>query len=150
MGTEHKQVRIRCYGQDAYVDEGIAPLIKEMWRAGIETCMSCQEGAYGFVWLHFLFPDDAIRFLNIVAEYDPDPDSLYHRMLANDVDNPHSWKYKTLPEDVSRSFCDVGMDEVEVVHEGQPCVILTSSIWFPPSDLPAVMERLAGWKGDQA
>ena len=91
MGTEHKQVRVLGCGQDADVDDGIAPLIKEMWRAGIRTSMSCQEGRFGFVWLHFNDPNEAARFLNIVAEYDPDPNSLYKRMLGHDGENPNAW-----------------------------------------------------------
>ena len=40
---EHKQVRIKGYGQEADVDEAIAPLVMEMWRSRIQTFMSCQE-----------------------------------------------------------------------------------------------------------
>lgn len=35
--------------------EGIAPLVREMWIAGIETHMSCQEDGGDKVWI--AFPD---------------------------------------------------------------------------------------------
>lgn len=38
----HKQVRIRHGEREADVDEKIAPLITELWRAGINAAMSCQ------------------------------------------------------------------------------------------------------------
>jgi hypothetical protein len=144
MATEHRQVWIRGCGQEAEVDEGIAPLIKEMWRAGIRTFMSCQEGAHGFVWLNFDDPQEALRFLNVVAVYNPDPDSMYKRMLGHDYGKPNNWIYDVDVKDICLlgEFVD-GRDEI---HEGQPYMTISFSIWFPPSDLPAVMERFAEWR----
>jgi hypothetical protein len=140
----HKQVRVKANGQAAYVDEGIAPLIKEIWRAGIQTIMSCQKGAYGFVWLNFVDTEDAGEFLNIVAEYSRDSDSLYKRMFGRDAENPKSWIYKFHAEDYNLvQYLNEEADAFDEYHEGQPCFFFTVSIWFPPSDLPAVMERFA-------
>ena len=99
METYHKQVRVRANGQDAYVDEGIAPLIREMWRAGIRTQMSCQEDGFGLVWLNFDCPLEAAKFMNIVAEYEEEPNSLYQRMLGHYAEVADTWEYDVLPED---------------------------------------------------
>ena len=140
--TEHKQVRIEGYGQEADVDEGIAPLIMEMWRCGITTLMSCQEGAHGFVWLDVYNAEEAEKFMDIVGEYDPEENSLYHRMVGRDSGNPNNWKYNTRPDD-----CHLveDVDEADYIHEshlGQPVFTFSLSIWFPPADLPIVLGRL--------
>jgi hypothetical protein len=141
--TTHKQVRIRGYGQEANVDEGIAPLIAAMWRAGIKTWMSCQEGAHDFVWLNFSNTREAEKFLDIVGEYDPDPDSMYQRMSQN-PEHENAWKYGTGVDDLALTL-EFDDDEDEVIdehHNGEPCFSFGISIWFPPSDVPEVLERL--------
>jgi len=47
----HKQVRIRHGEMEADVDEEIAPLILELWRAGVETISSCQNYLGFGVWI---------------------------------------------------------------------------------------------------
>src|SRR5262249_19515962 len=99
LTTEHPQVRIKYRSQTADVDEGIAPLIMTIWRCGIRTMMSCQEGAYGYVWLCFPNTWEASKFMNIIAVYAPEPDSFYQRMLNLFDGVPHPWKYKTNVDD---------------------------------------------------
>lgn len=43
METEHKQVAVQYGEMAAEVDEGIAALILEMWKADIMTFMSCEN-----------------------------------------------------------------------------------------------------------
>lgn len=52
IDTKHRQVTVRVGPWCEEIDEQIAPLIREMWIAGIETSMSCQDG-WGKVWLQF-------------------------------------------------------------------------------------------------
>jgi hypothetical protein len=152
--TEHKQVFIQGYGQKANVDEGIATLIRELWCCGIWTLMSCQEGAHGYVWLCFPHAGEAADFLQIVAEYDPEPDSLYQRALGL-VGVPGIWKVGTFLDDYSLVEELDGPDgAVEESHTGRPDFCFEISIWFPPSDLPAVLKRLAAqptvdWEGTE-
>jgi hypothetical protein len=42
-GPRHRQVRVEWRGRVDLVDEGIAPLIRELWRAGVDTWMSCER-----------------------------------------------------------------------------------------------------------
>lgn len=47
QGRHHRAIRV-CVGEmDELIDEEIAPLIRELWLAGIETHMSCQEAPEG-------------------------------------------------------------------------------------------------------
>jgi hypothetical protein len=77
--TEHRQVFVKVGDFEAEVDEELAPLIKELARAGIVTVMSCQENRPGVAWIVFLSVEDLGAFLNIVAEYDPEEASFYRR-----------------------------------------------------------------------
>ncbi len=141
--TRHKQVRIKGYGQEADVDEGIANLILEMWRCRIKTFMSCQEGRDGFVWLNFETAKEAEKFMDIVADdYDPVPGSMYQRMVGP-VHHPDNWFYNTHADDW---HLIMGDDQTEEEHLGQPDFVFSLSIWFPPSDLPAVMEKLIAYR----
>lgn len=137
--TEHKQVRIKGYGQEAEVDEGIAPLIMEMWRCGIRTFMSCQEGAHRFVWLNFHNTREAEKFMNIVGDYEPERNSLYQRMTGRDPDNPNNWLFNTNAEDYN---LDEEAEDLDEYHLGEPAFTFSLSIWFPPADLPGVIARL--------
>jgi len=68
----------------APIDVKIAPLILEMWKAGIKTQGSCQRMSdmSDMVWIELLFVEEAVKFLNIAsADFDQAPDSLYNRMF---------------------------------------------------------------------
>jgi hypothetical protein len=138
----HKQVTVELRGMKFKVDKKIAPLIKELWRCGMLTAMSCQEGAHGMVWLHFLDAGPAVEFLDAVAEYDPEPDSLYHRVLG-DYDQPDNWVVEARLVDFNLVKEYGEGNQLEERHEGRPKYRSVTSVWFPPSDLPAVMARLA-------
>ncbi len=79
----HRQVTVQVGDWQAEIDEGIAPLIQEIWRAGIETFMSCQQDFHGWIWIQFADVKNAVAFLNVVAPYEEateGPDTLYSRM----------------------------------------------------------------------
>src|SRR6266540_6661346 len=92
MSTTHKQAHIQHGEIEADVDERIAPLIVELWRAGVTTRMSCQEfgeydGPPSGVWIVFPTESDVkqvakilrggrtsfdIRAVTVTPEDDPD------------------------------------------------------------------------------
>lgn len=49
--TGHVEVLVKHEGMEALVDEGIAPLVLELWKAGVPTEESCQ-GESGFAALY--------------------------------------------------------------------------------------------------
>jgi hypothetical protein len=64
----HRQVAVAVGDRSADVDARIAPLVAELWRADIGTCMSCERHtATGKIWLAFETAEDAERFLALVV-----------------------------------------------------------------------------------
>jgi len=81
---KHRQVKVSYKRLRAPIDVKIAPLILEMWKAGIKTQGSCQRMSdmSDMVWIELLFVEEAVKFLNIAsADFDQAPDSLYNRMF---------------------------------------------------------------------
>ncbi len=77
--TAHRQVSIAHGEWSAEVDERIAPLILECWRAGWPTSRSCQHhGPSRKAWIEFDHADGAGAFLSVVAA--DAPRSLVERM----------------------------------------------------------------------
>ena len=66
--TLHKQVGIQCVDRKAEVDEELAPIILALWRADIDTVLSCQEYEPGRAWIHFRSSWDVERFFTLVAD----------------------------------------------------------------------------------
>ncbi len=70
--NSHKQVLIRHGRQSTHVDEKIAPLILETWRAGIATIFSCedfgQDWPKGTVQIGFLRSTGLRRWLAITTK----------------------------------------------------------------------------------
>lgn len=145
IGERHKTVTVEVGRWRAEVDELIAPLVRELWIAGISTTMSCQGEVQGTVWIAF---DDAAMlasFLNVVAEFDADPNSLYNRICRQFPvdDEDRVWEFGLLPDDTA--FCpeDPGGENPKQAVPGAPTdVFLLMSVWFPRSDLELVLQRV--------
>lgn len=92
--TDHKQVHIRHKEMEADVDEELADLILNLWKINIFTFLSCQDNVpKGYVWIDFSSASDAEEFLNIIAEYDEDINSVYQNMMGTYISTKSSWKY---------------------------------------------------------
>jgi hypothetical protein len=106
--------------QNIRVDADIASMIQKMWKLGIETCGSCQEhcsfnckhkykyvkdedgikclnkiktkNCYSDIWIVFPSSEDLEKFLNVVAEYSPEKNSVYELILGNKK-LKDSWSY---------------------------------------------------------
>jgi transcriptional regulator with XRE-family HTH domain len=139
----HKQVPVQVGRLQAEVDEGIAPLIEAIWRAGIETVMSCQQNTRGCVWLCFPHACEAEKFLNLVARYEDGEDELYWR-INPEWDNRGPlprWEYSVNIEDLA--LVNVGDEDViEYAYDPPPAFLFSVSVRFPPQDLPVVLQRL--------
>lgn len=119
--TGHPTVVVRVGDWTAPIDKEIAPLIKEIWKAGIGTVLSCQENQPGITWIAFVITNVADFLHIVVGEYNDEIDSLYNRIRQE-------W------EDSKR----VGWWEYEIFSQGFPMV----SIRFPKTDIPILVERL--------
>jgi hypothetical protein len=119
------------------IDEALAPLIRETWRAGIETMMCCQEVDPGIAWIEFESVEELYRFLNLVAHYEPGVDTLYNRIYDERVGpaSAAAWQYQL-------NLMDIFEDQEEQTVYGLACFTATVGLCFPVTDIPVLLERL--------
>lgn len=141
----HRTVSIAYGDWKADIDIAIAPLILEMWRAGIETYLSCQGSPPGWIWI--MFGDvDALRcFLNIVGRFEPSRRSLHHRMRRGyDLPEgalPGRWWYRMVVDDSTTLVAED--DEEDCWTEPElPDWQIRFCLHFPRKDLSMVLQRL--------
>lgn len=138
----HKTVHVRVGNHEAAIDEKIAPLIREIWTAGIETVNSCEDNKPGIVWVQFASSEGCAVFLDIISRYTDCDESefLYRRVLQRESRN---WEYALHPNDYS---LDEWLDDDDVVNESHSGVSnfgFSVSVRFPVTDLPILVERLS-------
>lgn len=147
---DHPQVKISHGEMTAEVDEKLADLILEMWKAGMDTIMSCQQGPESFggrAWVQ-MPADSAEAFLDIVAPFDPD-DDFYHR-VAGDWEPEdwetfrleHAWQYRTEPMNLGVDEKELEDGTVEEFAVGPTSFIFLVQILLPPADIPELVRRL--------
>ena len=143
----HEQVHIRYGDFEADVDVGIVPLILEIWKAGIETMMSCEDNRGGWVWIAFPVAECAEHFLNCVARYEEDIYSLYNRIRhAWTPPTPTLdgwWEYDLMVDDMAVTWEELEDGTIEESCTDPSDFSLSVSIRFPRSDLSVVMKNLA-------
>jgi len=141
---KHAAVLVQVGSWKAEIDMAIAPLIREMWIAGIETSMSCQEDADGKVWIEFPDLHDLVKFLNITAQYEAGAVTLYNRMnyLLPLSDPSLAWDYGLFPADASLVWPDANDSDGPFGYEEPPDFYFTFYVRFPVTDLFIVCERL--------
>jgi hypothetical protein len=142
--TSHQTKHIRYKDQEADIDVEIADLILNLWRLEISTLNSCQDGVpEGFAWIEFASAYDAEMFLDFVAQYSEDPDSVYARMTcAWGDDTALDWQYDPCLEDYGVDRQLVNDDEIEETFSGRHHFNFAISIRFPRQDLEFVKERI--------
>ena len=145
MNTEHKMVPVEYSGLSALIDEGIAPLIRELWKAGIVTLMSCEENRPGWMWIDFAHVTAAEHFVSIVARYETGIESLYNRIrgewepLTGDLVG--KWQYAVSPMDVAVEESETD-GHIEEACVGPSVFLFTLSIRFPKADYSTVLARM--------
>jgi hypothetical protein len=145
----HKTVSVSSGDLVADIDEKIAPLIKRLWDLGLQTSNSCEDNVpQGWVWIEFDSCSDAQRFLNLVADYSEDRNSLYNRIRQgwDSDDDELFWKYDVIPNDLGVAM-DLVVDEdgdesIDETFLGKSDFIFSVSIRFPQTDLEQVMKSL--------
>lgn len=143
--TKHPQVTITHGERVAEVDEGIAELILELWKADINTAMSCQHNQ-DRVWIMFPTATDAERFLNTVVVFDDDIDSIYNAVTS--VVEPddwetyraeRAWRFDAEAHDYGTEWPE---DDGPVIETGPRDFAIGISVRFPHSDYTTVLARL--------
>ncbi|MBI3410992.1 MAG: hypothetical protein HY040_21880 [Planctomycetes bacterium] len=135
--NRHATVSVRVGARRANIDRKLAPLIRELWKAGIETTMSCEETEPGIAWIEFADVDNLATFLDTVTKYEPGNDTLYNRithMFTGPLSAP-VWQYTVFP-------CDMALSVNEKSHRGVPSFFFSASVYFPQSDLAILVQRM--------
>ena len=144
--TRHEKVRVRHGSQKADVDKQIAPLIREMWKAGIETYQSCQDNPAGWVWIQFESNHELQRFLNIVGDYEPALGSMHDRIRHgyDRLTGPRvgQWRYVVTVDDFAVEEVDTDGGSVQESYAGLPDFRALIAVHFPHYDLVEVLKRM--------
>jgi hypothetical protein len=143
---KHKTIRIVYGDQEADVDKQIAPLVKEMWKAGIETYQSCQDSPPGWVWIQFMSSHELERFLSIIGDYEAALGSLHDRMRHSydRLAGPQvgQWRYVVVADDLAIDEVDTEAGDVQEICVGPPNFMLLIAVHFPHTDLAEVRRRM--------
>ncbi len=133
----HPTARVERMGSALDIDELIAPLLRDMWKAGIDTFDSCQGNPEGWVRIAFPSDHDLKRFLDAAA-----PPALGRA-------NVHD-RAETCQRRWTRNLRRRWRYTVSVIDEDSPCcqecrasqTRARFNVWivlrFPVEDLPAV------------
>lgn len=143
----HKTVHIMWGQWEGDIDEGIAPLIHELWKAGLLTLNSCEENQPGIMWIEFADVPAAETFLDIVTEYDPSPDSLYSRIRfgwtqRRKDDVPGTWLFDVGLDDMAVEYMEIDEDTIDERSTGPCSFIFSLSVRFPETDYPTLLNRM--------
>ena len=124
------------------IDEDLAPLIREIWKAGIETLMSCQETEPGIAWIEFDSIPELLRFLDLITTYEPGVDTLYnriHHQLTGPMSAP-TWEYQL-------NLMDMFEGQEEQLIDQRACFDATVGVYFPQTDIPRLVDCLESFNG---
>ncbi len=164
MKTEHEQVTVKVNGLRAKVDKGLAPLIKELWKASIDTINSCEDNRPGrllegpehpdngnvtdpedlerwpdgCVWIQ-MTASCAQMLMEIIVDFEEDRE-LYFRIIEPDPENNKAWEFKTTLVDFARHD--------EEPH-GPADLEFVISVRFPKEDLEKVYAKVKAYNQKQ-
>ena len=146
MKNKHDTVALDYQGRKVAIDKKIAPLMKEIWKCGSRTTSSCEDigdrnsdpDKLGICMVMFVDVQDATLFLNAATVFEKGGKSLFNRMSHCGCRCVKCWECNITPYD--RAYDEIGNQEF---YEGPADYGFLVSIYFPASDIKAIMENLA-------
>jgi len=139
--VRHPTTILEWAGFSAEIDVEIAPLILLIWEQGIDT-VSCCQNVEDRVHIEFWTPADLTRFLDAAVDHSSDVESIYNRAAIEH--EPDDW------EDfrVHRLWHYAAGSPIDLNPLGRrPRFELPVSVFFPRTDLAAVVSALGGSNG---
>ncbi len=132
----HPAVTVTVGEWSEEIDIQIAPLIREMWIAGIDTLMSCQEVSPGIAWIDFPDVQELLRFLDLVTWYEDGIDTFYNRVTGQRVGfmSTPPWEYQFHLLDI--------FEDREAPMDGMGRFDASVSVYFPIPDIAELTARL--------
>jgi hypothetical protein len=138
-------VLVRHASARALIDEKIAPLVLETWKAGVRTHCSCEDAGSlrddddrmrGWVQLGFPSVEHARVWLRIVARHRRGRRTLYHRMTSALRERCRTrWRWEV-------SAFDAAYDWASGTSGGPATLDFRVFVYFPRADLAIVVRRL--------
>ena len=115
----------------------IAPLIRALWIAGINTILSCQATEPGNSRIECASAAEFIEFLNWVTRCEPGNDTFDNRRNCNHIDqmSTSTW-FNQL------NVLDLLEGETEQKIYGDVFFEATIGFYFPATDIPVLVEQL--------
>ena len=143
----HETVTLTYGDKSVEIDTGIAPLIYEIWKAGLHTDNSCEEKKPGIIWISFISARYCELFLNIVATYESGVECLYNRIrwgwrYPYGVVCDDFWDYDVSPRDYAVEQVLLDDDSIEESFSEPNNFRFSLSVRFPKTDYPIILERM--------
>lgn len=159
----HEQIEVDYFGRTIEVDKGIADLLQLIWSHNIRTYMSCENVSEPHesetVWICFLSLRYCNSFLEIVAKYSEDYDSMYRRIMMEAhtsvlypadkrvpwvVENDggeSNWQYSFFPINIGVDV-EIKDNEAFETFSGVNDFEFRFSVRFKKTEIPEIMENL--------
>jgi transcriptional regulator with XRE-family HTH domain len=139
---EHRKVPVRVGRLSAKIDEGIAPLIEQLWRAGIPTRGCSQQAMQGLVYIASPHVDHRCRFVNMVASYtdESQKDEIYWRIIGDPTGNMciPVWIFELGADDDTP--VETASADPSTWQDPPPCQVrFPASVYLPPHHVPAIL-----------
>lgn len=149
---DHKQAKVFFpeYQELIEVDEGIAPLLSNIWDAGMITCNSCEENEPGIMWIEFFSMKDVEKFLliqidalgNRIHRHPDFNDWFCYRILGYEGSNLRPWRYDAHP-----NIYPVTPNQKSIYSKTASGrrIELSISVRFPREDYPVVLDLIENY-----
>jgi hypothetical protein len=145
----HTEVLVRHGALRAQIDEKIAPLVLETWKADVETVSSCQDSFdgpshwfLGTIQLTFASLADAQKWLRIVVTQTGKDALGYPTEAKKSKSDRLGWRWHWTADPYNAAY---QRKRGEVV--GAPVLDCMVHVFFPSKDLSKVIERLKAHNG---
>lgn len=135
----HPTERVTVGDWDEQIDVEIAPLVRSIWEAGIETVMSCQDTFDGLTWIEFATLEGFERFLNAIHQTASKDSPLLERITWDSDDCDSWWTYELVP----CLYCPGEQEGAQSTPRQPGGMSLDLSLRFPRTDLPEVTRLMA-------
>jgi len=143
---QHKTVKLWNVFYEDYVDidKNIAPLIDELWEAGIQTSNSCENNTpemYNYkdtcIWISFQSMEDVKRFMQIVYIGIPRKGTFTNRIIGRS--HKFNWEYSYW---IDTSYKNRSPKNIFVANDRIRDIEVGHSLRFPGSDYCYVLKNL--------
>jgi len=140
----HKTVKLLDPFDEYYVniDKNIAPLIYELWKAGINIANACEDNDSMYendacIWIEFWDDQNFYKFLNILFFGEPTNTDFYKRGQQSHIHHKFKWNYYTCIDTKI-----VENNKMFIKHNLVDNAYVSHGVRFPRLDYAEVLKRV--------